>query len=50
MSGRDNVYMQIIGLLLKICIKNNNLCKTISIILVNFSFLHGINTNASYLQ
>ena len=31
-------------------IKNNNLCKTISIILVNLSFLLAINTNVSYLQ
>ena len=48
MSGRENVHMQIIGLLQKIYIKNNNLCKTISIILVNLSLLLGINV--SYLQ
>ena len=50
MAGSETVYMQIIGLLQKIYIKNNNLCKTISIILVNLSFLHGINTNVPYLQ
>ena len=50
MSGSENVYMQIIGLLQKIYIKNNNLCKTISIILVNPFFLLGINTVVSYLQ
>ena len=33
----------------KIYIKNNNLCKTISIILILF-FLLGINTNVSYLE
>ena len=50
MSGSKNVYIQIIGLLQKISIKSINLCKTISIILVNLSFLLGINTNVSYLQ
>ena len=37
------------GLLQKIYIKNNNLCKTISIILIH-SFLLGINSNVSCLQ
>ena len=50
MPGRKNVYMQIIGLLPKIYIRNNNWCKTISIILVILSFLLGNNTNVSYLQ
>ena len=51
MTGSENVYMQIIGVVAKkIYIKNNNLCKTIFIILVNHSFLLGINTNVSYLQ
>ena len=49
MSGSENLYMQLIGLLQNIYIKNNNLCTTISIILVNLSFLLGINTNVSYL-
>ena len=51
MSGSENVYMQIIGVVAKkyIYIKYNNLCKTISIILI-LSFLLGMNTNVSYLQ
>ena len=50
MSGSENVYMQIIGLCKKIYIHNNNLCKTILIILGNLSFLFGINTKVSSLQ
>ena len=46
MSG--SVYMLSIGVVIKIYIKNNELC-TISIILI-LSFLLGINTKVSYLQ
>ena len=42
--------LKLSGCCKKIYIKNHNLCKTISIILVNISFLLGINTNVSYLQ
>ena len=48
MSGSENVYMQIIsGCCKKKYIKNHNLCKTISIILI-LSFILGILV--SYLQ